>query len=110
MPRVGAVVLGTLLVPASCGGLGRLGQMHRRPDSPQFLDDEPPARRRLHRDLELAPAEALQEPPHARAVGRRHPGAAHLAGGRIQPVGRDLRSMLIESHYDRHRASSRSTV
>jgi len=111
MPRVGAVVLGALLVPASCGGLGRLGQMHRRPDSPQFLDDEPPARRRLQRDLELAPREALKEPSHAGTVGRRHARTADLAAVGVQPVRRDLRSMLIESHYDRHSgASSRSTV
>ena len=103
MPRVGAIVLGALLVPAARRGLRRLGQMHRRADAPQLLDDEPPARRRLQRHLELAPAEALQEPPHPRAIGRRHPRAADLAASRIQPVGRDLRSMLIESHYDRHR-------
>jgi hypothetical protein len=103
MPRVRAIVLSAPLVPTSCGGLRRLGQMHRRADPPQLLDDESPAGRRLQRDLELAPAEALQKPPHARAVGRHHTSAAHLAAGRIQPIGRDLRSMLIESHYDRHR-------
>jgi hypothetical protein len=109
MPRVGAVVLGALRVAAPRRGLGRLRQMHRRPSALQLLDDEPPARRRLQRDLELAPREALKEPSHAGTVGRRHARTADLAAVGVQPVRRDLRSMLIESHHDRHSgASSRS--
>src|SRR3954451_612957 len=111
MPCVVAVVLGALLGAAPRRGLGRLGQTHRRPGALQLLHYEPPARRRLQRDLKLAPREALKEPSHAATVGRRHARTADLAAVGVQPVRRDLRSMLIESHYDRHSvASSRSTV
>jgi hypothetical protein len=77
--------------------------MHRRTDRAQFLHDEPPAGRRLQRHLELASAEALQEAPHPRPVRWRHARAADLAAAGVQAVGRDLRSVLVESHYDRHR-------
>jgi hypothetical protein len=71
VPGVGAIALGALLGPPTRRGLGRLGQMHPRPDRLQLLDHEPPAGRRLQRDLELLAAEAAGEPPHAIAVGRR---------------------------------------
>jgi hypothetical protein len=100
--RVGAIALGALLGPTTRGRLGRLGQMHPRADRPELLHDEPPARRGLQRDLELPAAETLGEPPHAGAMRRRHALARHLAGLGIDPLGGDLRSMLIESHYDRH--------
>jgi hypothetical protein len=103
MPRVRAIVLGALLGPAPRSRLRRLGQMHRRTHGAQLLDNEPPAGRRLQRDLELTVAKALQEPPHAHAVGRRHPRAADLTAVDVQPIRRDLRSMLIKSHYDRHK-------
>ena len=102
VPRVGAVGLGALLVPAPRRGLGRLGEMHRRPDRVQLLDHEPPARRRLQRHLEPLAGEAPEELPHVVAVRRRDARAADLAGVGVDPLGRDLRTMLIESHYDRH--------
>src|SRR5215207_7813012 len=103
MARVGAIALGALLGPATRGGLGRLGQMDPSTDRAELLDDKPPPRRRLQRDLELLIAETLGEPPHPGAMCRRHALARHLTGRRVDPLGGDLRSMLIESHYDRHR-------
>jgi len=43
--------------------------------------------------------EALEKAPHARRVGRRDASAADLTAVDVQPVRRDLRSMLIESHH-----------
>ena len=57
MPSVGAITLGALLRAPQLGGLRRLGQMHLGTDPAQLLDHEPPARRRLQRDLELLAAE-----------------------------------------------------
>jgi hypothetical protein len=78
-----------------------------RPDAPrtdraQLLDHEPPARRGPQRHLELAAAETLQKPPDRLAMRRRHPRPAHLTGRGVDPLGSDLPSMLIKSHYDRH--------
>ena len=72
VPGVGAVVLGVLLVALQSGGVRRLGEMHDRSDPLQLLDHEPPAGRRLQRDLQLLAAKPGQEPAHARAVRRRH--------------------------------------
>jgi hypothetical protein len=102
MAGVGAIALGALLGLAARRGLGRLGQMHARADRLQLLDDEPPAARRFQRDLELAATETGGEAAQPGAIGRRDPSARDLAGRRVQPLGGDLRSMLIESHYDRH--------
>ena len=76
MPGVRAVALGALFVPAPRGGLRRLGQMHPRADRAQLLDHEPPARRRLQRDLELTATKARKEATHALTVRRSDPGAA----------------------------------
>jgi hypothetical protein len=111
MPRVGAVALGALLGPAPRRRLRRLGEMNRGADRPELLDHEPPAGRRLQRHLDLLDAERSREAPDAGAVGRRDPLARDLARAGIQPLGGDLRSVLVESHYDRHSgASSRSMV
>ena len=64
----------------------------------ELLDHEPPARRRLQRDLELLASEARQEPAHTDAVGRCDPRPRDLAGRGVDPVGGDLRSMLVKSH------------
>src|SRR5215213_1839415 len=100
MPRVRPVALGALLVPAPRGGLGRLGQMHAGVDRAQLLDHEPPAGRRLQRDLQLLAAKATQKPPHRLAMRRRNPRPTHLTGLGLDPLGSDLPSMLIKSHYD----------
>ena len=99
---VSAVALGRLLGLAPRGGLGRLGEMHARADRAELLDDEPPARRRLQRHLEVPAAEACCESPHRGAVGRRDTAARDLARRGVDPLGGDLRAMLIKSHYDRH--------
>jgi hypothetical protein len=56
----------------------------------------PPAR------LESLPSKTAQELTDALTVRRRHPGTADFTRLGVQPVGRDLHSMLVESHYDRH--------
>jgi len=102
VPGVGAVALGALLGSPPGRGLRRLGEMHTGAHPPQLLDHEPPARRRLQRRLKLLVAEAAKEPTHVRAMRRRDPRPRDLAGRRVDPLGGDLRSMLIKSHYDRH--------
>jgi hypothetical protein len=100
--RVGAVALGALLVPAPGGSLSRLREMHDRARTPQLLGHEPPAGRRLQRDLELLTTEPLGEPAHARPVRRRDPRPRDLTGLGVDPLRGDLRSVLIQTHYDRH--------
>jgi hypothetical protein len=102
MAGVGAIGPGPLLGPAARRRLGRLGQMHPGADRFELLDHEAPARRRLQRHLNVAAAKASSKPPHALAVGRSDARAADLAGRRLDPLGGDLRSVLVESHYDRH--------
>jgi hypothetical protein len=103
MLRVRAVALGPLLVPAQRARLRRLSQMHSRVDAAQLLNNEPPARRRLKRDLELLARETGEKPSHALTVRRRDTSPADLTRLGVDPLGRDLRSVLIQSHYDRHR-------
>ena len=102
MAGVSPVVLGALLVAAQRGGLRRFGQVHLRADHAQLLDQKPPAGRRLKRDLERLSAEPLQEPAHPCPIRRRYPRPRDLAGVGVEPLGGDLRSMLVKSHHDRH--------
>src|SRR5579872_4935034 len=102
MPGIRTIVLRALLRPTPLRRFRRLGQMHDRTHPPALLDHEPPAGRRLKRDLELLTGEPLQEPAHASTISRHHPRALHLARLALQPIGGDLRSMLIKSHYDAH--------
>jgi hypothetical protein len=92
MASVRAIVLRALLRAPKPGRLRRLGQVQLSADPAQLLDHEPPARRRLQRDLELLAAEALEEPLHPGTVRRRHASAPHLAGLGIDPLAGDLRS------------------
>jgi hypothetical protein len=77
--------------------------MHDRANPAQLLDNEPPASRRLQRDLKLPAAETRQELPHRSAVRRHHARALHLSGLSVEPLARDLSSMLIKSDYDAHK-------
>jgi hypothetical protein len=95
VPGVRPVVLGALLVAAQRGGLRRLGEMNHSSDPSQFLDHEPPAGRRLQRHLEPRSVEALKEPANPGAVRRRDPRSGDLPGRGVDPLARDLRSMLI---------------
>jgi hypothetical protein len=72
MSRVRAVALRALLVAAKRRGLRRLGEMHDRADRPQLLNQKPPPRRRLQRDLQPLAGEPRQEPasPPMRSAGR----------------------------------------
>jgi hypothetical protein len=102
MPGVRAIGLGALLGAAPRRGLGRLGQMRPAADRPDLLDHEAPTRRRLQRDVQIRAPEPVQESSHRLAMRRRDPRPAHLAGRGIDPLGGDLPSMLVKSHYDRH--------
>jgi hypothetical protein len=51
MPSISAIGLRALLVPTPRRGLRRLSQMRHRTHRPQLLDKEPPAGRRLQRNL-----------------------------------------------------------
>jgi hypothetical protein len=101
-PGVRTVGLGALLAPAPLSSLSRLSQVRTGPDRVQLLDDEAPARRRLERHLELLATEPRKEPSHALAVRRHDPRPTELPGLSVDPLSRDLRPMLVKSHYDRH--------
>jgi hypothetical protein len=102
MASIRAVVLRTLLAATHRRCFRRLGEMHLRADALQFLNDEPPAGRGLQRDLKILAVEALQEPTDTGAVRRHHTRARNLPGAGVNPVSRDLCSMLVCAHYDRH--------
>src|SRR5438046_4696470 len=110
MPGVGAIGLGALLRPAAGRGLGRLGEVDVGADRAQLLDDELPTGRRLQRHLELLAGEPGQTTPDLLAIRGSDTRPADLAAVGVQPVGRDLRTMLIESHYDRHYGASSSST
>src|ERR1019366_3588556 len=76
--------------------------MHPRVDATQLLNDETPASRRLERDLELLASEPAEKPTHALTVRRRDTSPTDLTRLGVEPLRRDLRSVLIQSHYDRH--------
>ena len=70
MPGIRAITLRALLRAPEPSGLRRLGQVHVGSDPAELLDHEPPAGRRLQRDLELLAAEPRQEPrTAARSAG-----------------------------------------
>jgi hypothetical protein len=46
----------------------------------------------------------VQESSHRLAMRRRDPRPAHLAGRGVDPIGRELPSVLVKSHYDRQTA------
>ena len=66
MPGISPVGLRALLLALQRGRLRRLGQVHLGADPLQFLDHEPPARRRLQRDLEPLALEPIKERADAR--------------------------------------------
>jgi hypothetical protein len=80
-----------------------LGQMHLGPDPPQLLDHEAPAGRRLERRLDLFALEAAEPAAEAEPVGGADTTPVHLTRRRVERVERDLLSMLVKCHYDRHR-------
>ena len=97
------VALGPLLVATQRAGLRRLSQMHPRTHPAQLLNHKAPARRCLQRNLELLAGEPSKEAAHPLSVRRRDTRPADLPGHAVKPLPRDLRSVLIKSHYDRHR-------
>ena len=71
MPGISPVGLRALLLALQRGRLRRLGEVHLSADTLEFLDHEPPTRRRLQRDLQARSLERGQEPPNRCAVRRR---------------------------------------
>jgi hypothetical protein len=110
MLRVGAVGLGPALGAAQDLGLRRLGQVHLGPDGLQLLHHEAPTRRRLERGLEPLAVELAHEVAKALAVGRPDAAPPKLARRAIKRIPGDLLSMLVQSHYDRHKGTSSASV
>ncbi len=77
--------------------------MHPRTHSAQLLNHKAPACRGLQRNLELLAGEPAKEAAHPLTVRRRDTRPSDLSGHAVKPLRRDLRSVLIKSHYDRHR-------
>jgi hypothetical protein len=76
--------------------------MHHRAYDAQLLGKEPPAGRGLERHLQPLAGEPCQEATHPGAVRWPHPRTADLARLNIDLLGSDLRSVLINTHHDRH--------
>ena len=106
MPGIRPVSLRTLLLALQRGRLRGLGQVHLSADPLELLDHEPPARRRFQRDLETLVGEPVKERADRITICRRDPLPRQLTRGRLDPLGRDLRTMLIEPHHDRHQTTS----
>jgi hypothetical protein len=102
MPRVSEISLRALLLALQRAGFGRLSEVHLGADPLEFLDHEPPASRRLKRDLQARAAKRRKERADPGSVRRSDPGALDLAGDRLDPLRGDLRPMLIQAHHDRH--------
>ena len=102
-PGILAIGLGTLLGAAQRAGLRRLGEMHLGTDRAQLLDHEAPAGRRLERRLDLLSIPAAQPAPEAEPIGRPDATTAHLTGGRVERIERDLLSVPVKGHNDPHR-------
>src|SRR5450759_1926358 len=100
MPGVGAVTLGALLSPPQGCALRRLGEMHPGAERVQLLDNEPPAGCGFQPNLELLTFKPGEKPPDADAVCGRHSRPRVLTGRGVDPVGGDLCSVLVKSHYD----------
>ena len=109
MPRIRPVGLRSLLVPAQRARRRRLTQMHPSA-TPPLLNDKPPTRRRLERDLELLTRGTAKKATHALPVRRRQQRPADFTSDRVDPLRRDLRSMLINPITIVIGASSRSKV
>jgi len=75
---------------------GRLGQMHLGADGAQLLDDEPPARRRLQRSIDLLALKAGQEATERQPVGRPDAPAPELARHGVEHTG-DLLKLLMNA-------------
>jgi hypothetical protein len=90
--------------------LRRLGEVHVSADPLELLDHEPPARRRLQRDLQIRALEPRKELPDPGAVRRRDPRTGDLTGDRVDPLRGDLRAVLIHPHHQRHAITRPSTA
>jgi hypothetical protein len=75
MPGICPVGLRAILVALQAAPLRGLGEVGLRANPLKLLDQEPPARRRLQRGLEIGALEPRQELPYADAVGRRDPSS-----------------------------------
>src|SRR6266540_2368335 len=100
---VGPVGLRAPLAPPLRGRLRRVGEMRDVPGPLDLLDHVPPAGRPLKRKLRLTAAEALQPLAQRLAVRRAEPATAHIAGGEVERLVRDLPAMNIQRAYDLHR-------
>jgi hypothetical protein len=98
---VGAVGLGAALCAFSGARLSRLGEVRDRAFLLECLADEKPTRAGLDGDVDLASWEAADPLPHG--VRRRgHATTVQFARLLVESVERDLRSVHVESSYDRH--------
>ena len=96
-------VLALRLRPRSARSLGDLCEVDLVAFGLEFLDAEAPAGRCLDRDLDLLPVETAEPVPQSLPRRRCDPAPLHLAGGGVEGVVGDLRTVNVESNYHRHR-------
>src|SRR5207247_321217 len=83
--------------------LRRIGQMRAQPRPLDLLNDEPPARRRLKREMRIDTRKLRQPLPHRPPRRRNDPAPPHLAAAQVKRLRRDLPPLNIKSTYDLHR-------
>ena len=105
MPGIGKIGLRAPLLALQRARLGRLREMHLSTDPLELLHHEPPADRRLQRDLKTGPTKRVQERADTGPVCRHDPRARDLTGDRVDPLRCDLRPVLIQAHHHRHAAT-----
>jgi hypothetical protein len=110
MPGIGPIGLRASLLALQAAGLSRLGEVRLSTDPLEFLDREPLARRCLQPDLKTSRVKSSQTPPDRHAIRWRDPRGRDLARNRVDPLRRDLRTMLVHAHHDRHAITTPSTA
>jgi hypothetical protein len=102
MPGVSPVSLRSPLLALQAARFRRLGQMSVSTNPLPLLDHEPPTGCCFQRNLEIAAIKPGQEPADSGAISRRDPRGRDLPGDRVDPLRRDLRTVLIDPHHQRH--------
>jgi hypothetical protein len=101
---VGAVGLRPPLTATLSRRLRRVGQVRAMPGPLDLLDDEPPTRRPLEREMHLAEnVEARQPLAHRLTSRRSDPTPRQLTASDLDDRVRDLPAMNIKRTYDPHR-------
>src|ERR1700730_15678090 len=102
MTRVAAVGLRPSLRPSQRRCLGRLRQMRPHAGALKLLNDEAPARTRLHRKGRLPIGDPSQPGPQVLTIGWSDPATTDLTALGVHVLECDLATVKIQPTNDRH--------